>query len=779
MGPLIRAALPRAARLPGLAVLLALGATLPGIGSANTLTVPGQYPSVRTAVNAAKNGDIVLVAPGTWPGGVFINNKVVTIASWYQVSGDTSWVSQTILSGVASGTCTGHSGQGCVGNAVLEYGANADSNRVVGLTLANGENGVASSSTVDISHCYVVHNGDGVDFVDGAGGTFDHNLFEDNSDDGVDLNGPMNLTVRDNIIRNNGDDGIEYRLHDYTGPVTQVDILDNRITGNGEDGVQIIDYSALSDYVVDIRRNYFSANYDGSGSSAAIGCMGGGNTIENVGGAQIPERIYVVNNTFVNEKHGIVGGANLIAMNNIFTGTQVMAIKRVMGNSIVSYAMLWNNVGDYATSVVDTLHVIRANPMLKPDGRLMAGSPAIETGTMRYIFHGDTVLVIPISDFISLPEYGAFEYLANIPPVVNAGADRIVTFPASAHLAAAVSDDGNEWAEGQVALTWSVVSGPGPVTFDAPGAPSTQASFTVAGVYVLALSAYDGELAGADSLTVTVLPTAPAVERRIAAAGDDAEEAANGTLSTLTGALELVHNVTDQTVGLRFTAVPVPPGSTITGAWIQFAAGPAQSGAANLLFRAQAADNPLPFASTFANISGRPRTAAGVAWAPQAWSVAGEAGDGQRTPDLSPVVQEVVGRPGWASGNPMVFVITGTGVRSAVSYEGGAANAALLHIEYAPAVTGVGGTAQPGPRLLHAGAHPARRLSVEFSLAGGAPATLAIVDVTGRVRHTREVGSLGAGRHRLEVRQDLPVGVYFLRLVEGRTTTTLKAVVLD
>jgi hypothetical protein len=41
-----------------------------------------------------------------------------------------------------------------------------------------------------------------------------------------------------------------------------------------------------------------------------------------------------------------------------------------------------------------------------------------------------------------------------------------------------------------------------------------------------------------------------------------------------------------------------------------------------------------------------------------------------------------VNRPGWASGNSLVLIVTGTGRRVAFSYEGMATGAALLHVEY-------------------------------------------------------------------------------------------------
>ena len=59
--------------------------------------------------------------------------------------------------------------------------------------------------------------------------------------------------------------------------------------------------------------------------------------------------------------------------------------------------------------------------------------------------------------------------------------------------------------------TWSKASGPGTVTFGTPGAPTTTASFSAGGTYVLTLTASDGEISGTDSLTVQVDGGAPNV----------------------------------------------------------------------------------------------------------------------------------------------------------------------------------------------------------------------------------------------------------------------------
>jgi hypothetical protein len=81
------------------------------------------------------------------------------------------------------------------------------------------------------------------------------------------------------------------------------------------------------------------------------------------------------------------------------------------------------------------------------------------------------------------------------------------------------------------------------------------------------------------------------------------------------------------------------------------------------------------------NVTSRPRTAAAASWSPAAWT-AGQAGADQRTPDLSSVVQEIINRPGWASGNALALIITGSGRRTAVAHNGSATTAPLRYIEY-------------------------------------------------------------------------------------------------
>jgi len=98
---------------------------------------------------------------------------------------------------------------------------------------------------------------------------------------------------------------------------------------------------------------------------------------------------------------------------------------------------------------------------------------------------------------------------ANAAPVVAAGPDQAITLPDSAALNGTVNDDGLPDPPGGVTTTWSKVSGPGTVSFGNASAVDTTASFSAAGVYVLRLTANDGQLSASDDVTITVNSTPP------------------------------------------------------------------------------------------------------------------------------------------------------------------------------------------------------------------------------------------------------------------------------
>ena len=192
-----------------------------------------------------------------------------------------------------------------------------------------------------------------------------------------------------------------------------------------------------------------------------------------------------------------------------------------------------------------------------------------------------------------------------------------------------------------------------------------------------------------NSATIAALAANPVFETRVASSADDAEERSSGSTSLTSSDLELtVDDGVGQTVGIRFTGIDIPKGAIITNAYIQFTVDEVSAGTISLLIRGQDVDDAAAFTATSFNVTSRPTTDASVAWTPPDWATRGEAGAGQRTPDLSAIIQEIVSRNGWAALNDMVFLIIGSGTRTARAFDGSPTAAPLLHVEYTVPTSG-------------------------------------------------------------------------------------------
>ena len=118
-------------------------------------------------------------------------------------------------------------------------------------------------------------------------------------------------------------------------------------------------------------------------------------------------------------------------------------------------------------------------------------------------------------------------------------------------LSGSATDDGLPNPPGALTYTWTKVSGPGTVTFGNAANAATAASFSVAGTYVLRLTASDGALsASADVTDHRESRSAPQISRPLVNAG------ANQTI-TLPAAATLAGTATDD-------GLPNPPGALTT-----------------------------------------------------------------------------------------------------------------------------------------------------------------------------------------------------------------------
>ncbi|MBH09884.1 MAG: hypothetical protein CMG74_05905, partial [Candidatus Marinimicrobia bacterium] len=133
----------------------------------NNGTESSPFLTIQRAINAAINGDTILVASGIYTENITCtSDKNITLASLYLTTQDTSYISSTIINGDAD-------------DVVLYMHMNSGSLNLVGLTLTNGAKGeyyggglhVVGLDTLIIDHV-VVRNNTSEDCCGTSGGVY-------------------------------------------------------------------------------------------------------------------------------------------------------------------------------------------------------------------------------------------------------------------------------------------------------------------------------------------------------------------------------------------------------------------------------------------------------------------------------------------------------------------------------------------------------------------------------------------------------------------------------
>jgi len=70
---------------------------------ATIINIPAEQSTIQAGINAASNGDTVLVQPGTYVENIDYNGKNITVASLFHTTQDTSYISNTIIDGNQNG----------------------------------------------------------------------------------------------------------------------------------------------------------------------------------------------------------------------------------------------------------------------------------------------------------------------------------------------------------------------------------------------------------------------------------------------------------------------------------------------------------------------------------------------------------------------------------------------------------------------------------------------------------------------------------------------------
>jgi RHS repeat-associated protein len=231
------------------------------------------------------------------------------------------------------------------------------------------------------------------------------------------------------------------------------------------------------------------------------------------------------------------------------------------------------------------------------------------------------------------------------------------------------------------------------------GAATSYSDYSVVPSTAYAYTVQALDAAGnASAQSATANATTPAgggttINLQVAGSYDDMyayEDAGSGSysrISTHIFAADSTPTSYDYRSGVRFRAVGVPVGASITSAYLTLTSDTTQSTIPATTIKGEAADNPSDYANdNHTTFLARARTTASQSWTPSAWV----SGTAYTSPSVSSVVQEIVSRPGWASGNALALfweaadgVWGGSNNRlSAYSYDGNSTKGAGLSISY-------------------------------------------------------------------------------------------------
>jgi hypothetical protein len=125
------------------------------------INIPADVDSIQGGIDLANDRDTVLVAPGTYVENINFKGKNIVVGSLFLTTGDTSYISQTIIDGNSNGR-------------VVTFENGEDSTAILaGFTITNGEGGIfLDNSSSAMSHLVITSNSAGNNF---GGGIFCNN----------------------------------------------------------------------------------------------------------------------------------------------------------------------------------------------------------------------------------------------------------------------------------------------------------------------------------------------------------------------------------------------------------------------------------------------------------------------------------------------------------------------------------------------------------------------------------------------------------------------------
>ena len=253
--------------------------------SATIINIPEDYATIQAGIDASNNGDTVLVSPGTYVENINFNGHSIVLGSLFFTTGDTSYISLTVIDGSESGS------------AVTFENSEDSSAIIIGFTIANSSGylgggihceGASPSITMNIFNENSSWDGGGA-YFNGSTARIIGNLF--NTNYASVYNGGFGGAIycENSSLYIAGNNFVNNLAYDGGGAITCISSSPTRIEFNvfyqnltfgtnfpGGGGAVFIQTSDLS-----MTNNLFNDNRSTLGYGGAISCWGSNPVIVN------------------------------------------------------------------------------------------------------------------------------------------------------------------------------------------------------------------------------------------------------------------------------------------------------------------------------------------------------------------------------------------------------------------------------------------------------------------------------------------------------------------
>jgi predicted outer membrane repeat protein len=183
-----------------------LVALLHGLSWPTIINIPADYPTIQQGIDASVDGDTVLVLPGTYVENINFNGHNIVLGSHFLTTGDTSFISQTVIDGDTAGTVVtfeSHEGTSAkLTGFTIQNGSAQDGGGIVCL---NQSHPTISRNIIRNNSAHSPHGDGGGIYCIGSNPTIENNYIHSNRArfGGGIFSDQSYFTARNNLLLNN------------------------------------------------------------------------------------------------------------------------------------------------------------------------------------------------------------------------------------------------------------------------------------------------------------------------------------------------------------------------------------------------------------------------------------------------------------------------------------------------------------------------------------------------------------------------------------------------